>query len=158
MVGELVARDRNIGMYRPRDLDTLVDPFGTFERVNRLMDYMSRELFRPLDWDMVGYRNLNPIDIEETPEAYLAKIAVPGFDEHDIKVRLEGNILEIEARKEAEVKSKESHYRGSSSFLEQLTLPYNVDRERINASYKNGMLELKLPKVEPRNIPVNGER
>jgi HSP20 family molecular chaperone IbpA len=91
------------------------------------------------------------VDIQETADGYLVEADLPGFDEKQIKVQVEGGKLTIEsARDEEKKEEKEGAYlireRRNVSFSRSFTLPENADTESVAATFKNGMLSLEIKK------------
>jgi HSP20 family protein len=91
-----------------------------------------------------------PVNIIETKDAYQIEVVAPGMEKNDFNVSIEKDILTISGEKQDEVKEEneklirsEYHYR---SFKRSFTLDENVDAEKIDAKYLNGVLTLNLPK------------
>jgi len=91
-----------------------------------------------------------PVNIKESKDAYELEVVAPGLDKNDFSVNIEKNMLTISAEKKTEVKEEdqkqirnEYHFR---SFKRSFTLDENVDAEKIDAKYTNGVLTLNLPK------------
>ena len=91
-----------------------------------------------------------PVNIKETNDAYQLEVVAPGMDKNDFSVNIEKNILTVSAETKSEVKEddqkqirREYNYR---SFKRSFTLDENVDAEKIDAKYLNGVLTLNLPK------------
>ncbi len=104
------------------------------------------------------------LDIIEEKEQYVLKADLPGIKKEDIKVALEDNILSIEAQRksETEAQDKQVHRleRTYGRYQRSLDLGPNVDAQKIRASYKDGVLELVVPKAEavkPKSIDVQIE-
>ncbi len=104
-----------------------------------------------------------PIDIYETDDALVIKAELPGFSKEDVSVDLKDNtlVLKGERRRETEVKEESYHRmeRTYGGFQRSFLLPTMVDQERVKATYKDGVLELRLPKVEvakPKRIAIGG--
>lgn len=99
-------------------------------------------------------------DIEETDSAYILRGDVPGTPQKGIEIRIEDGVLNV--RGERDVVGADSQFRHSErpsgQFVRRFHLPSAVDEERVNASCKEGVLEVKLPKRTPvdksRLIPV----
>ncbi len=93
-----------------------------------------------------------PVDVEETDDAYVVRVEIPGMRRKDIKVQLAGNELCIsgERRHEAEEKGRTFHRveRAYGLFQRSLTLPADVKQGEVKAKYRDGILELVLPKSE----------
>jgi HSP20 family protein len=104
-----------------------------------------------------------PVDIYETDEALVIKAELPGFSKDDIGIELKENTLVIRGERKHEDEVKEGNYhrmeRAYGAFQRSFLLPTTVDREKVHANYKDGILELRLPKVaaaQPKRIAVSG--
>jgi HSP20 family protein len=89
------------------------------------------------------------LDVEETDTHYLASIPAPGFELNDFDIRVSGNHLIVRA----EHKQSENGKNGSSfrygSLQRTIPLPDGAVQDQIDASYRSGILELKIPKGQP---------
>jgi HSP20 family protein len=96
-----------------------------------------------------------PVNVSETEKHYMVSVELPGMDAEDIDIEVMGNQLSIsgERKWEEEKQGKEFHRVESQygSFSRSLTLPENLrlDREAIEATFQKGVLEVRIPKVEP---------
>jgi HSP20 family protein len=104
------------------------------------------------------------LDIIEEKEQYVLKADLPGIKKEDIKVSLEDNILTIKAERKSEVEAQDKQVhrieRTYGQYQRSLNLGKNVDAEKIRANYKDGVLELTVPKAEevkPKTVDVNVE-
>lgn len=104
-----------------------------------------------------------PVDIMEEKDRILLTAELPGFKENDIEVQMEGGVLTIrgERKSEAEKEGRKYHRveRVYGQFVRSFTLPNNVDREHIKASFDRGLLRIEMPKSEeakPRQIKISG--
>lgn len=92
------------------------------------------------------------VNIAENKENYEVDLLVPGLNKEDFKINLEGKVLTISAEKAEETKdeNKKQIRRefGFRSFKRSFTLNEQVDGEKIQAKYENGVLKLTLPKKE----------
>jgi len=90
------------------------------------------------------------MDVYDRKDHIVVKAEVPGIDKKNIKVRVEGNILSIrgETKKEQEVKKKDYYCceRAYGSFYRTISLPAAVEKEKVKASYRDGILTIELPK------------
>lgn len=102
-------------------------------------------------------------DVTEKDGEILVHAELPGVDAKDMEVKVQNRVLTIRGEKRVErtEDEKERHYseRFFGSFERSLTIPENVDEEKIEASLKDGVLEVHLPKVavtepEARKIEV----
>jgi HSP20 family protein len=104
------------------------------------------------------------VDVKDEDGKYVLEADLPGITEKDLDVKVEGNLLTLSSAKSEEKKEKKNGYivreRRSEAFSRSFVLPKNVDREKIAASFKNGLLTLnmpKLPEAEPKKIEVKSE-
>lgn len=92
------------------------------------------------------------LDISETDKAYHLALELPGVDEKDIEVSISGDLLTIKGEKKLEEESKEKNYhrieRTYGSFQRSLSLPAEVDQNKVKADFKNGVLKIEIPKSE----------
>jgi HSP20 family protein len=102
-------------------------------------------------------------DIYETVQKdVVVKMDLPGLKREDIKVSFENNTLSIEGERKAFAEATDEFHRverGSGTFRRSFALPGTVDGSRVDASYADGVLTIKLPRrdeAKPRQIPVNG--
>ena len=102
------------------------------------------------------------IDVIETDKEVIATAEMPGLEKQDIKLNLTEDRLEISAETKHEEKKEEKGYvyreRRSGSYYRAISLPSPVDPDKSKASYKNGVLEIKMPKTEvKRKTPLRIE-
>lgn len=92
------------------------------------------------------------VNIRETADAYWVDMAVPGMNKSDFHIDLDNQLLSISTELKQEEENKEDYYVrkefGYSSFKRTFTLPESVDDSKINASYHDGILSIRLPKKE----------
>ncbi len=103
------------------------------------------------------------LDVSETDDAVLVHAEVPGIDPKDIEVTVVGDTLTIRGEKSDETKQSGRNYhrieRRYGSFTRSLTLPASVDPDKVTATARNGVLEIRLPKREEakaKRIEVTG--
>lgn len=101
------------------------------------------------------------VDITETDEEYLIKAEIPEVKKEDVKVSVENGVLTLqgERKQEKEEKGKKFHRveRYYGSFLRTFTVPDNVDETKVKAEFKDGILNVHLPKTEkakPKAVEV----
>jgi HSP20 family protein len=91
------------------------------------------------------------IDVAETSDAVHVTADLPGLSENDVEVTLADGHLHIKGEKHAEKEDKDKNYhrieRTYGSFQRSIALPAEVDSEKVDASFKNGVLTVVLPKV-----------
>jgi len=92
------------------------------------------------------------VDISETDKEFQIKAEIPDVKKDDVKVTLENGVLTIrgERKQEKEESGKKFHRieRHYGSFIRSFTLPDNIDETKIQASFKDGMLNLQIPKTK----------
>ncbi len=100
-------------------------------------------------------------DIYETKDEYVFKIEVPGMNKDDVKVEFTEDTLTIKGERKEDKEIKKENYhrieRFFGSFQRSFTLPKNIDEKKIKAELKDGILELRVPKVEKsktKAIPI----
>jgi HSP20 family protein len=109
-----------------------------------------------------GAVSLSPVvDIEEQPERYVVRAELPGMKLEDIKITVKDNQLVIRGEKRKEEEKKDSTYhrveRAYGQFQRAFTLSHAVQSDKIDAIYRDGVLEVSIPKAEeakPREIPI----
>lgn len=91
-------------------------------------------------------------DVSETSDSYLLEVDLPGLEQKDIDINVDNNVLTIKGKKETNVETKKKNYftreRSYGEFQRSLTLPSNTDSSKIDAKFKNGVLEVSIPKVK----------
>ena len=139
------------------------DPFRELEDMSeRLHRVFSRPALRPAGKETLTVADWMPtVDISETDGEYLIKAELPEVKKEDVKVSVEDGVLTIqgERRQEKEENGKKYHRveRSYGSFVRSFTLPESVDEGAVKAEYKDGVLNLHLPKTEkvkPKAIDV----
>lgn len=89
-------------------------------------------------------------EVKETDKEILVSVEVPGMDKKDCRITIEGNVLLVSGEKRYERETSESTYyvmeRAYGTFQRTIPLPCNVDADKAEASYKNGVLNIRLPK------------
>lgn len=96
--------------------------------------------------------NVPAVNITENKEDYKVSLAAPGLKKSDFNINVEGNMLTISSEKEESKEEKEEkHTRKEynySSFSRSFSLPGEVNQDKIDATYEDGVLKLTLPKKE----------
>jgi HSP20 family protein len=128
-------------------------PFRDFERMRRDMDRLWDSFFeRGSLMGEEGGEWLPSLDVAETKNDIVVKAEVPGMDPKDIDISLSDGLLTIKGEKKQERVEKDENYhlveRSYGTFARSIRLPNEVKSDKINASYKNGVLKVVLPKSE----------
>lgn len=143
-------------------------PFGVFSReVDRLFDDVGR------GWTLAPFRVFEPrttgelaprLDVSETEKEIKVTAELPGMDEKDVNVTLEGDVLTLTGEKKAEAEEKGKNFhrveRTYGSFHRVVRLPSEVDATKVTAGFKKGVLTVTLaksPAAQTRKIEVKPE-
>jgi len=125
---------------------------GDLARLHGEMDDLFGGFFRGFDGPFAGYKAWPAIDVAEEEDAIIVRAEVPGCKADDIDISVHGNVLTISGEKKlSEEKKEKGYYHVESSygsFRRELTLSTDVDQSKIDATYKDGVLSVTLPKAE----------
>ncbi|HEX5652078.1 MAG TPA: Hsp20/alpha crystallin family protein [Chitinophagaceae bacterium] len=129
---------RPTGRFMPSVLDDFFKPWNEYFDQGR--DFWNRSLTVPA------------VNIMDDKDEYRLYFAVPGMKKDDFNIDVEGNMITISCEKEESKDEKEKNYTRREynfySFNRSFTLPEEVNREKIEATYENGLLMVWLPKKE----------
>ena len=140
------------------------DPFREVsalqERMNRLFsNFRSASPYREEEISQGPW--IPPVDIYETEESLVFKAELPGVTKEDITVEVKDSTLTLKGEKRFEREAKEESYyrveRAYGAFQRAFTLPGMMEQEKVKAKFKDGILEIVLPKTEkakPKQIKV----
>ena len=102
------------------------------------------------------------VDVSENESGLLVKAELPGMAQDDVEVDVDDNVLTLKGEKKQEHKEEKENYlrveRSYGSFQRSFVLPSWVKQDDITASFKDGVLEVTLPKAEdhqPKSIPIS---
>lgn len=132
----------------------ILEPLAEIEKI--LDQLRGRDWFRPSTWEWPELPSLfegraPSVDVVDRAKEIVVKAEVPGVEEEDLKVSVTDRTLTIkgESRREESTEEGDMHRREihRGSFYRTLTLPADVDGRKAKATYKDGMLELRLPKA-----------
>lgn len=131
----------------PQTITTLWDTF---------VDPIDRELIEPLMEESLAF--IPPIDVYHDDKNVFIRAEVPGCKREDLDVRIEGELLIFSGKKE-HVPSEHYHQVESrcGTFERAITLSHIVDKEKLSATYENGVLTITMPlltPVQPKKIPI----
>jgi len=129
-----------------RDANRLFDEFGNWFGLG---SELYRTPFRWLDETMAGF--LPRVDVSEDENQVQVAVELPGVDEKDLHVSLSHDVLTIRGEKKEEREQKGKNYyrmeRSYGSFERSIPLPAGVDGSKVDATFKQGVLTITLPKV-----------
>jgi HSP20 family protein len=126
-----------------------------------LSPFVFNDLFRPwnewFDNDNIWQGFTMPaVNISETKNSYSVSMAAPGLKKDDFKIEVQDNMITISSEKEEKKEEKEEKYSRKeynySSFSRSFTLPKEVNKDKIAASYDNGILKLEIPKLAETKV------
>lgn len=142
-----------------RPFETVQDRWNPLNMIDKDIDFFFSNL---LERDEINAGWTPKIDLYNGKDELIVKAELPGMKKEDVKVSLIENILTIEGERKLENEKKKDNYykieRSYGAFARSIYLPAEVKSDKINASYKDGVLEIHLPKVEeekPRRINID---
>ncbi len=142
---------------------------GPIGQLHREMDQLFDHFFRGFD---IGPRRgggtfssaltdglLKPtLDIGANDKEYAISIEVPGVEQKDIKIEIANNTLTVSGEKQQKSEEKEKNYyrmeRSYGSFRRILSLPEDADQDAIEANFKNGVLNITMPRKKPTGSDI----
>jgi HSP20 family protein len=139
------------------------DPFRELEEMStRLNRFLGAPPRRVGEEDGAFFADWAPaIDVQETDIEYLMKADLPDVRKEDVKIDVKDRVLTIEGerKQEKEEQGKKFHRieRSYGKFVRRLALPTDVDEQKIAADFKEGVLNVHIPKAasaKPRSISV----
>jgi len=130
---------------------TLIEPVFRPSRWFDELERIAEEMWE--SWRPIQITGLTPrTDIYEGKTGLTVKMELPGIKKEDISISLEGDQLMVKAEKKEEKVTEESTYYSCERYFGQysrrISLPSPVNADQISATFKNGVLEIKLPKTE----------
>ncbi|MDR3174012.1 MAG: Hsp20/alpha crystallin family protein [Treponema sp.] len=152
-----------LSMYRPFTIGNALNDFDRY-----LESFFDDSLVNPTTERV--FNRLPAVDVREKGDVYILEAELPGYDEKDIQVHMDGGNLTIESRQEEEKERKEKdknakdngtyliRERRSNSFSRSFKLPENADPNQVTASFKNGILSMEIKKrgeAQKRLIRIN---
>ncbi len=130
--------------------------------LDQLFDRVFQDRLDP-DWRSLGNNWVPAVDVEETENEYVFKAEMPGIKKDDVKISILDNVLTLtgEKRTVEEKTDKEKKYhrveRSYGTFQRSFALSSPIKADKISATYKDGILEIQVPKTEeakPKEIDI----
>jgi HSP20 family protein len=136
------------------EISSLVPRRGELSTFRREMDRLFDRFFE--GWPFKPSPQEGPwapsVDVSETAKDVVVRAEIPGMDPKNIDVSVHGDVLTLrgERKKEHEEKGEDFHRieRSYGAFSRSIRLPAEVDANKVNATYKDGVLKINLPKTE----------
>jgi HSP20 family protein len=150
-----------ITMYRPNTIQNALSDFDRY-----FESFFGDSLFTPAHRI---FNHLPAVDIRETEKAYILDMELPGHDEKNIDIHIDGSKLHIASKQEEINEEKDGADAGEQgtfvlrersihAFSRSFKLPENADGKAVSAAYKNGILSLEIKKraeAQRRSIQIN---
>ena len=101
-------------------------------------------------WESIGWT----LDLREDDNNVLVRAEAPGFEAGDFDIQVRGDQLTLRATRQSEKSEKEGEFREwrQHDYYESVTLPTEVDANKVKAHYRHGILSLTLPKTEETRV------
>ena len=136
------------------------EPFREVESLQKEMNRLFDRLV-PTDagnGEKMGLSFIPAAEITETPEAVQIKLEIPGMEAKDLNLEVTANSLTINGERKSEIKTEEEGFTRTEfrygKFHRVIPLPVRVDNNNVTAEYKDGILNLTLPKAEEEKNKV----
>jgi len=147
---------KTLSIYRPNSIESAMSDFDKY-----FGSFFEDTILAP------AARIINrmpAVDIQETENAYILDMELPGYDEKSVNVHIDGSQLTIASKKEEEKENNDNlrsfllRERRVSAFSRSFKIPENADPETVKAAFKNGVLSLEIKKraeAQKRMIQIN---
>lgn len=136
------------------------DPFGELDRIKRQMDVL-REGLSGGEWREAFAGVFPLLNVTEDKNSYYVRAELPGISSKDLDISVTGDALSISGEKVVQAEDDKAKYhrreREAGRFSRVITLPGQVDTNKVAATSENGILTVTLPKAEaakPKQISV----
>jgi len=147
-------------VYRPKAIQNALSDFDRY-----FESFFGESPFAPA---ARIFNRMPSVDIRETEKTYVLEMELPGYNEKDIDISIDGNSLSIASRQEETEEKKEDTDRGTwllkerkvNSFSRSFKLPDNANPEEVNAEFKNGILCMEIQKraeAQKKTIKINAK-
>jgi HSP20 family protein len=141
--------------FRRRERERGLAPAGRMPDLFREMEERMRRLWQDfplLSTSEIAGEWAPRVDVSETDDEVLLKADLPGLEPKDLDISLDRDHLILRGEKKEETEKKEKGFymteRSFGSFYRTIQLPAEVDPKKVAASFKNGVLEIKMGKLE----------
>lgn len=129
----------------------------TVSKFSQSMPSVLDDFFKPWnEWFNVGLKersmSMPAVNITEKNDQYQVSLAAPGLKKEDFKIDLNGTVLTISSEKEESTENNDEKYNRKeynySSFSRSFSLPEEINKEKIEAKYEDGVLKISLPRKD----------
>jgi len=160
MLETLKQAGKNIGRELNRTLENMSEGWRELlSRSSKALTHfsLSKEEALVQSGDLATFPrwSLLAAEVQEMDKEIIVRLEVPGMEKDDFSITVEGNTLYLSGEKRYERETGDSTYhmmeRAYGAFQRTIPLPRNVDADRAQAGYKNGVLSIRLPKVGGEN-------
>ena len=128
------------------------------DRMNRLFEDVTERRTRDAGDDLETADWYPAADVYERTEEYLIAVDLPGIDRSALKIDIDEDRLVIKGKRPVMENGPNRPQRPTGTFLKAFKVPGSVDKNQINAQYKDGVLEVRLPKLKEqkaKRITIN---
>jgi HSP20 family protein len=136
-----------------------------------MLPMITRRSFKPYLWSglfdddflpVFSQRNNSvAVNIREDDKKFLIDLAVPGIDKKDLKIEINEDIITVSSEKKEEKEETNDGFKRKefsfTSFARSFYLPENVNKDKIEANYKDGVLSVELPKEKEEKSKISRE-
>jgi len=139
---------RNLARRKWMDIDDMFD---------NMVDYMFNNFFNDMGYNILAYNPMK-VDIKEYEDKYLLEAELPGVNKEDINIEIRDDILTISVNRNEEIKEERENYIRRERRYGSLKRSFPVDdveQDKIDARFENGILYLELPKRKDARKNVN---
>lgn len=136
------------------------NPQQNLETIQNQLNRFLEPFTRMADEDLVSGAWVPPVDVAETQEKIVVRAEVPGMKQEDITIEFENGLLSIRGERKLVKEEGVTFHRVErtfGNFSRSFTLPRTIDPEHITATYRDGVLEIEVPKKEeakPKQIRI----
>ncbi len=134
-------------------------PISIFDEMN----HMVRNVFND-DWNLPVYRDsiwTPAVDVKENDGSFVLTADIPGLTKKDVKININNRVLNLHGERKEEKENEDGKFyyreRHIGSFSRSFQLPETVNEDGIQASFRNGVLSIELPKLEeslPKDLEI----
>jgi|SRR5581483_8668786 len=137
------------------------DPIRELDALQGDMNRLFDRFFENRTANGTARRWIPAMDLVETDDHLVLRGDLPGLTEDDVNIEIRDNVLTVSGERKAEHEDRGEGYhrveRAFGSFSRSLSLPQGVDPEKVDASFKNGVLEVRIPKpaeAKPTRVQI----